>query len=86
MPSRNVNVRGIINKVAGVGLVRKYFGRENYITIRPECHIVKPNHQEQVYITHKKMGKHNLQHGQALQKTTKRILNLLEQTIDSYSY
>ena len=45
MSSKQLNVRRIIAKVSAVGQVRKYFGKDNFITIRPECHIIKPTHQ-----------------------------------------
>ena len=35
MTSKNKNIRQAMNKVAGVGLVKKYFGKDNYITVRP---------------------------------------------------
>ena len=77
MPGRNLNVRQIISKVSGVGLVRKYFGKDNYITIRPECHIIKPTHQEQILITHKKINRTQVHQAQALTKVMKRVIGML---------
>ena len=86
MPSRNLNVRQIINKVSEVGLVRKYFGRDNYITIRPECHIIKPTNQEQILITHKKTNRPHHQHQHALLKAKRRLVALIQSTIESYRH
>lgn len=84
MPGKALNVRQIINKVSGVGLVRKYFGKDNYITIRPECHIIKPTHQEQVLITHKKINRGQAYQAQTLAKAMKRVVGMLQNTIDCY--
>jgi len=43
-----------MKKVSSVGVVKKYFSKDNFITIKPECHVIKPMNQEQVLITHKK--------------------------------
>lgn len=76
IPKKSINVRGIISKVAEVGLVKKYFGKDNYITIRPECHIIRPINQEQVLITHKRHPKLAQKHQQSMQKAIKRLIAL----------
>ena len=75
-----INIREIINKVTSVGLVKKYFGKDNYITIRPECHIIKPTNQEQVLITHKKEQNSRLKQD-SYHKVLKRIVSILEHTV-----
>lgn len=77
MPARNLNVRQIITKVAEVGLVRKYFASDNFITIRPQCHILKPTHQEQVLITHKKIPRPHPPHAHTTQKAMRRLTSFL---------
>ena len=86
MGPKSRNVRQVMNKVSGVGLVKKYFGKDNFITVRPECHIIKPTNQEQVFITHKKNPKQNHQQLQSLNKTRKRIMSILREAISAYKY
>jgi len=59
-----------------VGVVRKYFGRDNFITIKPECHVIKPMYQEQVLISHKKEIS-NQEQEDHFYKILKRIRGLL---------
>lgn len=74
-----------MGKVASVGVIRKYFGKDNYITLKPECHIIKPLYQEQVLITHKKQG-NGMERAVSWRKMVKRIRKMLEYTISSYTY
>lgn len=85
IPKKNINVRGIIAKVGEVGLVRKYFSKDNFITIRPECHIIRPTNQEQILITHKRNQpiKPSSHHPK---KLVRRLLALFEDTISCYAY
>ena len=86
MGPKSRNVRQAMNKVSGVGLVKKYFGKDNFITIRPECLIMKPTNQEQVLITHKKNIKPQHQQLQTLNKTRRRIISILKEVINAYKY
>jgi hypothetical protein len=74
-----------MNKVSSVGIVKKYFGKDNYITLKPECHIIKPIYQEQVLITHKKEGTLT-EKSLSWRKMIKRIRKMLDYTISAYAY
>lgn len=86
IPKKNINVRNIIAKVGEVGLVRKYFSKDNFITIRPECHIIRATHQEQILITHKRSQPQAHSKSHLPQKLIRRLLTLFQDTISCYAY
>lgn len=61
--------------------MKKYFGKDNFITIKPECHVIKETHQEQVLITHKKEKPRG---AAGLAKILRRIGNMLEYSVSVY--
>jgi hypothetical protein len=74
-----------MSKVSSVGVIRKYFGKDNFITLKPECHIIKPIYQEQVLVTHKKDG-NVAEKAVSWRKMLRRIRKMLDYTISSYTY
>jgi hypothetical protein len=52
--NKNCSVKETIKKVKEVGEVKKFFGRDNYITLYPQGNTIKQTFQSQVLVTHKK--------------------------------
>lgn len=74
-----------MSKVSSVGVIKKYFSKDNYITLKPECHIIKPIYQEQVLVTHKREG-NAMEKAVSWRKIIKRVRKMLDYTISSYKY